>query len=318
MIRQPGFTLIELAIVLVIVTILVGGLAMPLSAQIEARRIGETRKTMEEAREAILGYAMSHSVNVSPPTTCTCVYKSDNTLNPPDIPLDASDDPDSTCPVALCPTTYIASAAMTVTPSITRHYLPCPDMKSDDPEPNLDNDGDGTLSDLNNGREDRSPGIAVGNTGPLGSNCAAPSSSGNLPWVTLGTAAQDAWGNRLQYAIDRDYGNSANGFTNAFIGDRQICSTSTGGCASGTIARDIPAVVISYGPNGWGALNVNNSVLANPASADEQENTNLNTAYVSRSPTKPGAAAGEFDDLVVWLSHQLLISRVCPAPGGCP
>ena len=34
-----GFTLIELAIVLVIMTILIGGLAVPLSAQIQARRI---------------------------------------------------------------------------------------------------------------------------------------------------------------------------------------------------------------------------------------------------------------------------------------
>jgi len=48
-----GFTLIELAIVLVIVTILIGGLAVPLSAQIQARRIAETKKTLEEAREAI-------------------------------------------------------------------------------------------------------------------------------------------------------------------------------------------------------------------------------------------------------------------------
>ena len=40
--RTRGFTLIELAIVMVIVTILIGGLAMPLSAQIQARRIAET------------------------------------------------------------------------------------------------------------------------------------------------------------------------------------------------------------------------------------------------------------------------------------
>lgn len=58
--NQQGFTLIELAIVLVIVTILVGGLAMPLSAQIQARRIAETRNTLAEAREALLGYAMTH------------------------------------------------------------------------------------------------------------------------------------------------------------------------------------------------------------------------------------------------------------------
>ena len=42
--RTRGFTLIELAIVLVIITILIGGLAMPLSAQIQARRIAETKQ----------------------------------------------------------------------------------------------------------------------------------------------------------------------------------------------------------------------------------------------------------------------------------
>ncbi|NDP49281.1 MAG: prepilin-type N-terminal cleavage/methylation domain-containing protein [Sulfuriferula multivorans] len=60
MTSQRGFTLIEMAIVLVIITILIGGLAVPLSAQIQARRIAETNKTLEEAREAIIGYAMTH------------------------------------------------------------------------------------------------------------------------------------------------------------------------------------------------------------------------------------------------------------------
>lgn len=299
---QQGFTLIELAIVLVIVTILVGGLAMPLSAQIEARRISETKKTLEEAREAIMGYAMSRQTN-----TCTCAYTSAG--------LDSSL---STCVSQLCPiVTTNQTASLTLQP---RHYLPCPDIKSDDddPEPNLDNDGDGSLVDENNGREDRVPGIAVASTAALGPNCAAPSGTGNLPWVTLGTAAQDAWGNRLQYAVDPDYSNSANGFNNTFVGDKQVCATSTGGCAIGTVASNVPAVVISYGPNGWGALNVNNATLAAPTSADELENTNLNTAFVSRSPAKAGAGGGEFDDLVVWLSHQFLVSRVCPSPGGCP
>jgi len=58
MTRARGFTLIEMAIVLVIITILIGGLAMPLSAQIQARRIAETRTDMNAIREAIIGYAM--------------------------------------------------------------------------------------------------------------------------------------------------------------------------------------------------------------------------------------------------------------------
>lgn len=56
--RQRGFTLIELAIVLVILTILIGGLAVPLTAQIQARRIAETRADMRAIQDALFGYAM--------------------------------------------------------------------------------------------------------------------------------------------------------------------------------------------------------------------------------------------------------------------
>ena len=56
--QARGFTLIEMAIVLVIVTILIGGLAMPLSAQIQARRIAETRADMRAIQDALIGYAM--------------------------------------------------------------------------------------------------------------------------------------------------------------------------------------------------------------------------------------------------------------------
>ena len=55
---QRGFTLIEMAIVLVIITILIGGLAVPLSAQIQARRIAETRADMRAIEEVLIGFAM--------------------------------------------------------------------------------------------------------------------------------------------------------------------------------------------------------------------------------------------------------------------
>ena len=287
---QQGFTLIELAIVLVIVTILVGGLAMPLSAQIEARRISETRKTIEEAKEAIIGYAMSHTTN-----QCTCDYTAGGVY--------AGGCPQTLCLAKLGAVTTSGTAQLTLQP---RHYLPCPDVNID-LDTTMDNDGDGLASDANNGREDRN---AAG-------DCSA--STGNLPWVTLATADQDAWGNRLYYALSSPYGNLVTGFINTNDGDKQICSSSVSpGCTTGLIATQVPVVLISYGPNGWGARNVNNSSLATPTSADELENTDADLIYVSRSPSKADAAAGEFDDLVAWISKSVLISRVCPTPGGCP
>ena len=53
-----GFTLIEIAIVLVIVGLLLGGLLMPLAAQVEAQRRTETERTMEQIKEAMIGFAL--------------------------------------------------------------------------------------------------------------------------------------------------------------------------------------------------------------------------------------------------------------------
>ena len=57
---QLGFSLIEMAFVLVIVTLLLGGLLVPFTTQVEQKRIAETQKAMEEIKEALLGYAVAN------------------------------------------------------------------------------------------------------------------------------------------------------------------------------------------------------------------------------------------------------------------
>jgi prepilin-type N-terminal cleavage/methylation domain-containing protein len=224
-----GFTLIELAIVLVIITILIGGLAMPLSAQIQARRVAETRQTMEEAREAIMGFAMTHQIAGRP-------------------------------------------------------YLPCPDTVGD-------------------GIENRD---AAG---------VCTSEEGLFPWVTIGTAGQDAWGNRLRYRVTAAFADGSAGFSSTDVGNLQVCSSS--GCATVDVASNVPVLLVSHGPNGRGARSASGNALADPSGADELENTDADSIFVSHVPATADAAGGEFDDLVVWVSDSLLRSRVCPA-GGCP
>lgn len=53
-----GFSLIEMAMVLTIVGLLLGGLLAPLIAQMEQRRISETQKALEEIKEALIAYAV--------------------------------------------------------------------------------------------------------------------------------------------------------------------------------------------------------------------------------------------------------------------
>jgi prepilin-type N-terminal cleavage/methylation domain-containing protein len=58
--RQRAFTLVEVAVVLAIIGLLLGSLMYTLSAQTEQRARGETQRTLEQAREAILGYAVAN------------------------------------------------------------------------------------------------------------------------------------------------------------------------------------------------------------------------------------------------------------------
>jgi prepilin-type N-terminal cleavage/methylation domain-containing protein len=58
--KQRGFTLVELAMVLVIFGLLIAGLLSPLSAQVELRRTQETEAILEEAKEALIGYALAN------------------------------------------------------------------------------------------------------------------------------------------------------------------------------------------------------------------------------------------------------------------
>jgi prepilin-type N-terminal cleavage/methylation domain-containing protein len=53
-----GFTLVELAVVLAIVSLLLGSLMYTLSAQNDQRNFEETRRRIEQARELVLAYAL--------------------------------------------------------------------------------------------------------------------------------------------------------------------------------------------------------------------------------------------------------------------
>jgi prepilin-type N-terminal cleavage/methylation domain-containing protein len=58
--RPRGFTLAELAVALVILALLLAGALIPLSTQIEVRAIADTQRTMEQIREAIVGFALAN------------------------------------------------------------------------------------------------------------------------------------------------------------------------------------------------------------------------------------------------------------------
>lgn len=58
--RARGFTLTELAIVAMIIALLAGGLLMTLAAQNDNRELADTRRTLDVARDALIGFAVAN------------------------------------------------------------------------------------------------------------------------------------------------------------------------------------------------------------------------------------------------------------------
>lgn len=56
--HQQGFTLIEIAMVLMIVALVLGGLLPTISSQIEQKQINDTRRQLAEIQQALIGFAI--------------------------------------------------------------------------------------------------------------------------------------------------------------------------------------------------------------------------------------------------------------------
>jgi len=67
--RSGGFTLVEMAIVLAIVALLLGGLLPVISSQVEQQHRSETRKHLNEIKDALIGYTIINGALPCPTTT---------------------------------------------------------------------------------------------------------------------------------------------------------------------------------------------------------------------------------------------------------
>jgi len=69
--RSRAFTLLEVALVVFMLAILASGLAMPFATQMTLRRQAETNRLLEEAREAVLGFALANGRLPCPATAAS-------------------------------------------------------------------------------------------------------------------------------------------------------------------------------------------------------------------------------------------------------
>jgi prepilin-type N-terminal cleavage/methylation domain-containing protein len=136
--------------------------------------------------------------------------------------------------------------------------------------------------------------------------------------------AIDAWGNRIRYAVSGvaltgclgtlpHFTNTTNLRTNGLTcqpNDLVVCRTATGIIASScntalpvTNQNTLVAIVYSTGKNGAGGS----------AGTDEAANLNGDRVFVWHTPTPVGAANGEFDDQMAWISVGELYGRLVAA-----
>ena len=168
---------------------------------------------------------------------------------------------------------------------------------------------------------------SAGVESPAGGGACTNNYNGFVPAATLGLSvvdnqgfAVDPWGNRIRYAVTNANGNAfttAGGMAAATMPtlapNLLICSTATGisasSCAAGTaLTTGVPALIYSTGRNGgYGGTGLDEAANPNPNSA------NNDRVFVSHAPAPSSAANGEFDDVMTWLSPNVLYNRMISA-----
>lgn len=140
---------------------------------------------------------------------------------------------------------------------------------------------------------------------------------GYIPWAKLGVSKLDAWGNIFRYSVTSAYAGLPGTLVLSPPTVRDITIQTrnvAGALVNLSNPSDIPAVVLSHGKNGYGSTNDQSVVAAVPgANVDESTNTTNPIAFVAQVPKVVGSPGGEYDDIVTWISPNILFSRMVAA-----
>ncbi len=241
---ERGFTLVEIAIVVLVLGLLLASLLGPLSIRIEQQEIRKTSDQMEEIKEALYGYAMANGA------------------------------------------------------------LPCPDIN-------------------NNGTQDRT-----------GSPEICSLDVGNIPWVDLGVPGLDAWNRAFHYRVTEEFADQFG--VDAFGTPIPPTPPSSSGCpviptqasfalctdgditvregiGGNTVASNVPAVVISHGKYRFDPASASDPPSPNELKNFEGVGVPEGTPRIVVARNYTGGSGQEYDDLVVWLSANVLKYRLVQA-----
>jgi prepilin-type N-terminal cleavage/methylation domain-containing protein len=248
-----GFSLIEIAVVLVILSILLAVIAVPLATQVNQRKSAETRASLEIAQRALLGFAAANGRLPCPATDGT--GGTNNSLGDEAFATPANNATDGVCArfVGLLP-----SVALGLSPVDSQGFLV---------------DGWGI-------QQNRIRYAVWGKSAPPNLDYRFTKTNGMQGQMSL-LAAE------------------------TLISVCQSAPTSLSICGSGIVklTDKSPAVIYSLGAN----------AATGGTGPDELHNVDQNLVFVSHDPTPAGSTAGEFDDIVTWISLNALFDRMLQA-----
>ncbi len=182
----------------------------------------------------------------------------------------------------------------------------------------------------------RLPRPAISGTNGVENPAACPSDAlctGTLPWVTLGVTKLDSWGKALGYSVSGNFSQPGLALTTVptrtvrtrnAAGALVFVKGSAGACLAvvanaADVATDCAAAVLfSYGKSNFGITDagaVQGNLSGPPATnLDEVTNSSPTLTFVQRAANEdPAAPGGEFDDVVTWLSANVLFDRMVKA-----
>lgn len=282
-----GFSLLEMAVVLVIIGLLLAGMLLPMSAQMDDRKMKETQKQIDEITQALVGFTVANGRLPCPadPTKATGAANAGlEDLGAATCNRTSGAVPWSTLGVAETDAwgrrfTYAVTGTFAQTIANAIATLPAWTAS--------------TAYDLNTLAR---PTTANGHYYLCQS--AGTSGTAEPAWPTTGTTVTD-------YTVTwKDMGTTMQAaFTLGSLGSYNVRAT-TGGTI---VANRIPAVVVSHGKNGFGAYLQDGSQIAASSDSDESENSNGDSNFVSKSPSPT------YDDLVGWVSSNTLFNRMVAA-----
>ena len=277
-IKQQGFSLVEMAIVLVILGFVLSTLLLPLRAQREQAAQLQTTNTLESAKQALLGYAQQQGRLPCPATAINFQGNTDTGSSGQENPLGGTRNtviaPALPVPRCVAQSGYLPAATLGIQPT----------------------DAQGFALDAWNNRiryavtsDDSSARIPIGAIVACGGDTAPDfTTSGNLAAVGLV----------------------------CLVPDLRVCASSAAANCTATVnlINNAVAVIFSTGQTEVAEANTL-PVIVRP---DETQNLNaigvnqIDTIFVSHDISL-AAAPNEFDHLVTWISPYVLYNAMIQA-----